>query len=284
MSDSVAKLVEALIAYWSETLPSSAPIYSVTASFAAIALDAYTHREREQIKGDPHRYMAVIREAVDNLRQNDIEAMQLFRQFCAHSAESSSSHPQPPMQNISISRNEGNIMIAGRDIYTQAGKNITREGSKPARHPSQARETVQANIFISYRRSSSQDFVARLYEKLAPIVEGHIFWDTVSMRPGPFPEQIRTTIEHCQILLSIVQPGAIDTDRILQSDDWVRQEIEIALRTGKHIIPVFVDGYLPAEYQLPTSIRPLLSMHGIDFNRADFDSSIIRLIHLINRR
>lgn len=143
---------------------------------------------------------------------------------------------------------------------------------------------VKAKIFISYRRDSSQAFVGRLHEKLVLRIDGDVFYDAESMRSGAFPDQIRTAIQGCNVFLSVISRGTFD--RIDETDDWVRKEIELALSNENcTIIPILDDRtLLPEEYDLPESIRYLVRLQARTIYNDHFNEGIERLLQYIRDR
>src|SRR5215472_3020690 len=91
-------------------------------------------------------------------------------------------------------------------------------------------------IFISYRRSDSQDVAGRIYDWLIRhIPKPYVYFDVQSRQPGPYPPFIHANLLQAHIVLVIIGPQwATIRDgrgerRLLQADDWVRQEIALAL-------------------------------------------------------
>ena len=91
------------------------------------------------------------------------------------------------------------------------------------------------DIFISYRRDGGRDAARLLYKEL----EGRgykCFFDFNSLRSGQFDEHIFEAIKSCRYFILMVTDGAFE--RCFKHDDWVRMEIEFALKNGKEIVPV----------------------------------------------
>ncbi|MBE6246938.1 MAG: TIR domain-containing protein [Bacteroidales bacterium] len=95
------------------------------------------------------------------------------------------------------------------------------------------------NIFISYRRSSS-DTANLIAEKLRG--KGYnVFFDVESLRGGKFNEQLFSVIEGCDDFVLVLPPNALD--RCSDDNDWVRLEVCHALACGKNIVPVMLQGF-----------------------------------------
>ena len=97
-------------------------------------------------------------------------------------------------------------------------------------------------IFISYRRSDSNDVVGRIYDFLSqhfgPDV---VFKDVDSIPLGvDFREHLNQTVGRCQVLVAVIGPTWVEVlqDRLDQpAVDWVRAEIETALERKIPVIP-----------------------------------------------
>lgn len=139
-----------------------------------------------------------------------------------------------------------------------------------------------SKIFISYRRSDSQDMTNRIYDRLRAVFGAeHIFKDVDSLRGGvDFRTAIGQALDQSEVLLVVIGPTWVQaTDqigvlRLNDPRDFVRQEIEGALSRGTVcILPVLVNGAkMPGEAQLPSSLAQLAYQHarpvdsGINFH------------------
>ena len=127
-------------------------------------------------------------------------------------------------------------------------------------------------IFISYRRDSCSDICAHLREKIEErFGSGSVFLDTVSLVAGEdFPCRLREEIARCSALLVVMDkdwaslPSAGGGRRLDDPNDFVRQEIETAIRLNRRVIPVQVHGakFPPAE-ELPDSVKPFTRCHAV---------------------
>jgi hypothetical protein len=141
-----------------------------------------------------------------------------------------------------------------------------------------------AEIFISYRRDDSRDFAGAIRDKLGEAFERDrdgdalIYQDANDPIPyEPWPRRITDELESSHVVLVIIGPKWLTVKRggvrrLEQKEDWVRKEIEFAVRTGKKLIPVCVGGAnLPERSQLPKGqIRKLLDKRAefIDAGKA----------------
>jgi len=106
-----------------------------------------------------------------------------------------------------------------------------------------------SKVFISYRRTDAGWPTRWLADRLAgQFGAGVVFQDVDSIRPGDdFAAEIEAAVGACSVLLVVIGPqwlaAAGDAGRRLDDpQDWVRLEIETAIRRGIRIIPVLVDG------------------------------------------
>ena len=120
----------------------------------------------------------------------------------------------------------------------------------------------------------------RLSDKLKD--QGYrVFYDIESMRSGPFNEQIYAAIDQCEDVLLVLPQGALD--RCRDEGDWVRKEIEYALKTGKNIIPLLMrDFFFPDD--LPESIRAVAMCEGVKVDSSYFDAMIARICELLRSK
>lgn len=108
------------------------------------------------------------------------------------------------------------------------------------------------DVFISYRREGGLDD-ARLVQLALKNRGYETFLDYSSIRKGKFNEAIDEAIRVADNFVLIVTDGAFD--RCTESDDWVRREIELALKLKKNIIPVVPEGHL---FTFPAVLPPTM--------------------------
>ena len=147
-------------------------------------------------------------------------------------------------------------------------------------------------IFLSYRRDDAPAYVRLLQVQLRErFPDAPVFMDLDSIEPGlDFDKVIRAAIDSCAVLVALIgRQWATLTDedgqrRLDNPDDYVRFEIQTALRRGVRVIPVLVDGARPLqEQQLPSELRGLARLNALDlsFDRYQYDAN--RLVDLIER-
>jgi CHASE2 domain-containing sensor protein len=149
-------------------------------------------------------------------------------------------------------------------------------------------------FFISYRRDQST-FVARsLSSALASrFGESSVFMDLTGINPGQeWPQEIQEAILGCSAMLVIISPywlasrdPASGSRRLDDPEDWVRREVEAGLaRPEVAVIPVLVDGAtMPADSDLPVSLRALCTRNAFELTGADLDHEVDALVDGIRR-
>src|SRR3954454_7245393 len=94
-------------------------------------------------------------------------------------------------------------------------------------------------VFISYRREDCAGYAGRLYDDLREMLpESRLTMDVDAIEPGTnFEDFIRHEVDSCDVLLAIIGPRWLvardrrtRARRLKSSTDWVRIEIEAALR------------------------------------------------------
>jgi len=143
-------------------------------------------------------------------------------------------------------------------------------------------------LFISYRRSDSEAYAGRLYDRLvAELGRDQVFKDVDSIPLGAdFRAHLNVILAQCRAVLVMVGPHWIDARdergacRLESGEDFVRIEIETALARGIPVIPVLVAGAtMPAEAQLPASLAAFAYRQGTPLRPdPDFHRDVDRLL------
>ncbi|MGF1569302.1 MAG: SUMF1/EgtB/PvdO family nonheme iron enzyme [Nodosilinea sp.] len=146
-------------------------------------------------------------------------------------------------------------------------------------------------IFISYRRSDSEDIAGRVHDRLMDDFDkDSVFFDVETIPYGlDFRDFLKGEVQQCQVLIAIIGPdwlSAQDGDghrRIDDPADWVRIEIESALARDIPVIPLLVRGArLPRPDELPDSLRNLAYRNAATARAGrDFHMDMGRLIEQI---
>ena len=132
-------------------------------------------------------------------------------------------------------------------------------------------------VFISYRRDGGEFLAGRISDQLTN--NGYsVFYDVESMRAGAFDEQIYKAIDQCEDVLLVLPPNGLD--RCRDEEDWVRKEIAYALKTGKNIIPLMMEGFVFPE-ELPKDIDTLSRKEGVKVDSHYFAAVLERICTLM---
>ena len=147
-------------------------------------------------------------------------------------------------------------------------------------------------VFISYRREDSGGFAGRIYDRLADRL-GHdnVFFDVDAIPPGrDFVDVLSDRVGKCDALIAVIGKHWVsgaegDNRRRLEDpNDFVRIEIEAALRRNVPVIPVLVDGAaMPQAADLPGSLQNLVRRQAVEISLTRFDSDAERLTQALSQ-
>ena len=143
-----------------------------------------------------------------------------------------------------------------------------------------------AKIFLSYRRQDSAGVTGRIYDRLrAHFGDDAVFMDIDNIPFGVnFRKHIDTEVSQCDVVLAVIGigwAGEIDAHRRIDDPkDFVRIEVESALKRDIPVIPILIDRTrMPTEAELPPSLIGLASRNAIDVDQGrDFHLHVDRLI------
>ena len=133
--------------------------------------------------------------------------------------------------------------------------------------------TGRAKVFVNYRRADTAGHAGRLYDSLQNRVgRGSVLID-MEVPPGvDYVEWIDEEIRGCDTILVVIgpswlAPGADGDRRIDRPNDFLRLEIESALRNDLQVIPVLVDGaVMPSSRDLPATLAKLARVNAIELH------------------
>ncbi len=151
---------------------------------------------------------------------------------------------------------------------------------------------MAGKLFISYRRDDEAGTAGRLYDHLvrvANVPRGDIFKDVDNIVPGVnFVRKLNDEVAQCELMIAVVgrrwTEARDDEGRLRLHDehDFVRIEVEAALRRGIPLIPILVDGARPPRAaQLPASLHLLCEQQALEVSNSTFDTDIRRLVKAI---
>jgi formylglycine-generating enzyme required for sulfatase activity len=146
-------------------------------------------------------------------------------------------------------------------------------------------------IFISYRRENCAGEARALFNDMRErLSENSIFMDVDSIALGrDFREALQRTLSSCDIVLVLIGRNWADAKdeegrtRLEDPSDFVRLEIEAALKRDIVVMPVLVQGaHMPAAAQLPPEIRDLVYRNGFELSHNRWESDIGEMLRRLN--
>jgi GYF domain 2/TIR domain len=177
-------------------------------------------------------------------------------------------------QDAQPSSSDGTPPFEGRDVPTGHAFHPPRRIPVIAStEEARSKPSSCDKIFISYRRTDSNDATDRLYEHLAAhFGRNAVFKDVDRIPPGvDFHSHLGTVLRQCEVVLVVIGDHWLNAQtpagarRLDASRDYVRIEIETALRRGIPVIPVLVgSARMPTSDDLPASIQGLARRHAIE--------------------
>lgn len=140
-------------------------------------------------------------------------------------------------------------------------------------------------FFLSYRRDDSAGYAGRLSDALElRFGDCAVFRDVDDIAPGAeFEQVIVERLTQVRGVLVLIGPRWLDASdemgrRLERADDFVRREVELALQSGKPVIPVLVaDAQMISAKDLPPSMSALAGRHASVLRDAAWRSDLQRL-------
>jgi hypothetical protein len=132
---------------------------------------------------------------------------------------------------------------------------------------------MTGKIFLTYRRDDEPGFAQALFGLLEQsFPPDQLFMDVEGgIAAGEdFVRVLEDQVRACDVMLALIGPNWLTaTDemgrrRLDNAEDFVRVEIESALRLGKRVIPVLVrKTEMPRAEALPEPLRPLARRNAV---------------------
>lgn len=131
------------------------------------------------------------------------------------------------------------------------------------------------DIFLSYRRKNADGHSnVGTVRTFMYVFERHgyeVFFDFKDCTDEYFSDTILQVISTCQYFVLVLTRGCLE--RCKDEDDWLRREIEEALKYGKKIIPITPDGEFEVwPTDLPDSMKALSANDGLQITTIHMDS------------
>jgi hypothetical protein len=144
---------------------------------------------------------------------------------------------------------------------------------------------MSGGVFICYRREESAFAARAIYDRVAQKVgRENVFLDVDNIELGvDWFDALNERVAACDALIAVIGRNWVAADkdnrrRIDDPDDFVRIEIEAALKRGVRGIPVLVDGALmPKTSDLPESLRGFARRQNIEISHSRFETDVERL-------
>ena len=120
------------------------------------------------------------------------------------------------------------------------------------------------SVFISYRRDGGDAVAKEIYNYLNSDYE--VFRDQECLKNGRFDLALKDALMDCSDFILIVTPTVFD--RCSQPNDWIMQEVQIAISGGKNIIPIFV-GTSTFPSNIPSELLEIAKFNAIFWNETN---------------
>ena len=136
------------------------------------------------------------------------------------------------------------------------------------------------DIFISYRRKGGYETAKHLFDLLSR--DGYkVSFDIDTLRNGDFDVELLKRVEECTDFVLILNEGAFDRTVDPYFDpqkDWLRQELAHALKLGKNIIPIMLNGFTEFPDNLPADVARVQKKNGPKYDQYYFDGFYNKLV------
>ncbi|MGE3289135.1 MAG: toll/interleukin-1 receptor domain-containing protein [Pseudonocardia sp.] len=187
----------------------------------------------------------------------------------------------------------GLVVVMRRGAVMRRGGVMGRGGDRGRTAPEPTDEEADWTVFVSYRREEARHLAGRLGDRLrqgSPPMR--VFLDVDAIAPGDdFERAISGEVDASDILLAVIGPtwaqarGPHGVRRLDDPHDYVVVEIATALRRGKDVIPVLIDGAdMPRDDELPAALRPLAHRQAIRVDHDTFASDVSALRAALEKR
>jgi hypothetical protein len=148
-----------------------------------------------------------------------------------------------------------------------------------------------ATVFISYRREETAGEARALFNALvARLGATSVFMDVDNITLGrDFREVLQERLASCDLVLVLIGRNWVDARhasgerRLEDTRDFVRLEIETALKRKIAVTPVLVQGArMPAAEQLPESIRDFAYRNGFELSHSRWESDLREMLRRLD--
>jgi len=142
-------------------------------------------------------------------------------------------------------------------------------------------------IFINYRREETAGEARALFNELVAMLgKGSVFMDVDNIGLGrDFREVLQERLASCDLMLSLIGKNWLNAKnasgerRVDEANDFVRLEIEVALKRNIPVTPVLVQGaQMPSANQLPAEIRDFAYRNGFELSHSRWASDVQEMV------
>ena len=154
-----------------------------------------------------------------------------------------------------------------------------------------SKKIVDGKIFISYRRKDAGGVAGRLSDTLGTYFgDNRVFRDIEDIAGGAdFGNVIEQNLKSADAVIVLIGSEWLSmTDsegrrRLDDPNDWVAQEIAVAIELGIPIYPVLIeDTPMPREEELPEKLTPLLRYNALAISDNRWKYDVLRLGKIIS--
>ena len=162
----------------------------------------------------------------------------------------------------------------------------------PEASPANPERTGDAYVFINYRREDSAGHAGRLHDDLIrQFSSEQVFIDLAAIPAGvDFGQSIHDAVARCTALVALIGPRWLSAShpdgrrRLDDPNDYVRLEIEAALKRDVLVIPVLLQGTrMPRASDLPDSLKALAKRNSMEMRDASWRSDFETLADGLSR-
>jgi TIR domain/PASTA domain len=148
-----------------------------------------------------------------------------------------------------------------------------------------------ARIFVSYRRKETAGHAGRLFDRLREhFGSTNVFRDVDRLKPGDdFVEALARAVDSADVFILVIGRDWLDVRnqrgerRLDDPTDFIRLELETALRRKILVLPVLVEGATMVDAQeLPEPLRPLARRQAIELSEHRWDFDVQELLRRID--
>jgi len=140
-------------------------------------------------------------------------------------------------------------------------------------------------IFVSYRRDDSRALaVAGLVAQLrGHLGEDRVFIDN-DLPPGErYPDELRAELDASDVVVAVIHHRWATDFAADRPTDWVRYELSTALRQGKAVFPVLLQGApQPRRGDVPADVAEVTSLQSTPLRSASYEEDIATLAAAID--